>query len=392
MADQMDPQNFYQSLNIFNSLRDVLDSSLYTPLPDDWHVVVADIRGSTDAIRLGKYKEVNMAGASIIAALSNAYGKELSLPYLFGGDGSMIVLPDYETERTRRLMAFCREAVKEAYGLRMDIGLISVKQIRENGHDISIARLRLSENMDQAVFWGSGCTFAEDLVKRHDMLSGVTPEEADFTGLECRWNEVPSRYDEVSAYIIQAIGDSDEEITRTYEDCFDVIEEIYGGENEFHPLHHDALSMTARTRSLKVEWQLKVQPPTIGKKLRMMGMMAFQYLAGTYLMKTGKKTSETDWEMYQTDIIKHADYKKFGDGLSFVATGKVDQRMKLSAYLHEKFREKKLVYGVHPSFAAMITCYVKAYQKQHIHFVDGTDGGYVKASQELKARRKELGM
>jgi len=31
-------------------------------------------------------------------------------------------------------------------------------------------------------------------------------------------------------------------------------------------------------------------------------------------------------------------------------------------------------------------------QKDHLHFVDGTDGGYAKASQELKERRNKLGV
>jgi hypothetical protein len=38
----------------------------------------------------------------------------------------------------------------------------------------------------------------------------------------------------------------------------------------------------------------------------------------------------------------------------------------------------------------MLTCYVKSYQRNHVHFVDGTDGGYAKASQELKSRRRDL--
>ncbi len=66
--------------------------------------------------------------------------------------------------------------------------------------------------------------------------------------------------------------------------------------------------------------------------------------------------------------------------------------MDMASYLDGKFQERKLAYGVHPSFAAMVTCYVRSYQSNHIHFVDGTDGGYAKASQELKNRRKQLGV
>ena len=388
----MKSNEFYESLNIVDSLRGVLEASQYKPLPDSWHVLVADIRNSTDAIRLGKYKEVNMAGACILAAINNELGRDKLLPYLFSGDGSMLIIPGNDIDRIKGLLAFCKLAVKNAYDLDMDIGVIPVSKVRTEGHEISVARLKLSDNLDQAVFWGSGVTYAENHIKEHDLLKNIEPLEADFSGLECRWEQLPSLYDEVSAYIIQAISEEDEESTKVYEECLNRIEAVYGSENDFHPVYNKALNMTASVRSLSVEWKLRVQPPSFLKKIRFILQLAFQYAAGNYLMKFNKKTSETDWGSYKSDLIKQADYKKFGDGLRFVATGTIKQRMELTDYLDEMFEKGKLAYGVHPSFAAMITCYVKKYQKDHIHFVDGTDGGYAKASQELKERRNKLGL
>lgn len=388
----MNSETFYHSLKVLPSFREVSDFNRYSPLPDDWYVALADIRGSTDAIRLGKYKEVNMAGASIIAALNNFYDKENILPYLFGGDGSLIALPNENIESVKGIMAFCKKAVAEAYDLEMAVGLLSMNDLREMGHDISVARLRLSDIIDQTIFWGSGVTFAENYIKKHDTLKGVEPVEADFSGLECRWNEVPSDKDEVAAFIIQALGDDDQERVDTYEECFRKIETIYGKDDTFHPIREKALKMSANPFSASVEWKLKTQPPTISKKIKYAAVMLFQFLTGLYLMKFKKKTSATDWGDYKPDLVRHADYKKFGDGLRFVAAGTIQQRMDMTAFLDEMFREKKLAYGVHPSFAAMVTCYVRSYQSNHIHFVDGTDGGYAKASQELKNRRKQLGL
>lgn len=386
----MDSAEFYQSLHILPSFREVSNYELYTSLPDDWYVALADIRGSTDAIRLGKYKEVNMAGASIIAALNNYYEKENLLPYLFGGDGSLIALPNEDIEQVKGIMTFCKQAVRDAFDLEMAIGLVSVKQLRENGHDIKVARLRLSEIIDQTIFWGSGVTFAEDYIKEHDTLKDISPIEADFSGLECRWSQVPSDKDEVAAYIIQALGDDDEESVEIYEECFKKIESIYGKDESFHPIREEAMQMTANPLLLGVEWKLRTQPPSLLKKIKHAAMMVFQLITGLYLMKFKKETSATKWGDYIPDLVRHADYKKFGDGLRFVATGTIQQRMDMTAFLDDMFREKKLAYGVHPSFAAMVTCYVRNYQSNHIHFVDGTDGGYAKASQELKNRRAQL--
>lgn len=386
----MNAAEFYESLNIVPSFREVSKYELYTPLPEDWYVALADIRGSTDAIRLGKYKEVNMAGASIIAALNNLYDEEDLLPYLFGGDGSMLALPNKNIETVKGVMTFCKKAVKDAYGLEMAVGLISIKELREHGHDIRVARLRLTEFIDQTIFWGSGVTYAEDLIKAQNPLDGVEPIEADFSGLECRWSQVPSDKDEVAAYLIQAFGKNEDESVDLYEECFRKIEEIYGQGDSFHPIREDALEMTTNPLLLGIEWKLRTQPPTLLKKIKYAAMMIFQLVTGLYLMKFKKKTSATDWGDYKPDLVKHADYKKFGDGLRFVATGTIQQRMDLTAFLDELHQKKKIAYGVHPSFAAMVTCYVRNYQSNHIHFVDGTDGGYAKASQELKNRRKKL--
>lgn len=388
----MKSEAFYESLNILPSFREVSNYELYTPLPDDWYVALADIRGSTDAIRLGKYKEVNMAGASIIAALNNFYDKENILPYLFGGDGSMIALPNEDIETIKSIMAFCKNAVADAYDLEMAVGLMSVKELRKKGHDVRVARLRLSEIIDQTIFWGSGVTYAEEYIKENDTLKNVEPVEADFSGLECRWSQVPSDKDEVAAYIIQAFGEDEEESVEIYEECFKKIESIYGKDESYHPIREDALKMTTNPLLLGIEWKLRTQPPTFIKRVKHAVMMVSQLITGIYLMRFKKKTSATDWGDYKPDLVRHADYKKFGDGLRFVATGTVQQRMDLTAFLDEMFQKGKVAYGVHPSFAAMVTCYVRSYQSNHIHFVDGTDGGYAKASQELKNRRKKLGV
>ncbi|SMO46128.1 DUF3095 family protein [Gracilimonas mengyeensis] len=388
----MNSRHFYEELHVISSFREVANHSLYTPIPDSWYLALADIRGSTDAIRLGKYKEVNLAGASIIAALNNLFEKENMLPYLFGGDGSLIALPDEKIEAVKGTLAFCKDAVKKAYGLEMATGVVSMRSLREDGYEIKAARFRLSEIIDQTLFWGDGVTYAENLIKKENLLEDVEPVEADFSGLECRWNKVPSDKDEVAAYIIQAVGGTDEDQVNSYEQCFEEIEKIYGTEDEYHPIREEALNMSLNPLQLSAEWKLRTQPSSLTKKVKHAALMAFQYATGVYLMKFNKQTSATNWGDYKPDLVRHADYQKFGDGLRFVAAGTIQQRMDFTHFLDQQFKAGKIAYGVHSSFAAMVTCYVKNYQSNHIHFVDGTDGGYAKASQELKARRKQLGM
>src|SRR5687768_4436300 len=65
-------QNFYADLPAVGGFEGILNAELYRPFPDDWHVVIADVRDSTGAIGAGRYKDVNLIGASAIIAALNA--------------------------------------------------------------------------------------------------------------------------------------------------------------------------------------------------------------------------------------------------------------------------------------------------------------------------------
>ena len=68
MANRTD--SVYGSIPVFRGFASLMDPKLYSPLPDDWTIGVADIVESTKAIANQRYKAVNMAGASVIAAVT----------------------------------------------------------------------------------------------------------------------------------------------------------------------------------------------------------------------------------------------------------------------------------------------------------------------------------
>src|SRR5438445_4890068 len=91
---------FYGSIPVFRGFDRLMDPALYSALPDDWSVGVADIVESTRAIAEARYKAVNMAGASVIAAVTNALdGREF--PFVFGGDGASFAVSPDDLARTR---------------------------------------------------------------------------------------------------------------------------------------------------------------------------------------------------------------------------------------------------------------------------------------------------
>ena len=74
---------FYGAIPVFRGFGRLMDPAMYSPLPDDWTIGVADIVESTKAIANQRYKAVNMAGAAVIAAVTNALG-EITVRWTLG--------------------------------------------------------------------------------------------------------------------------------------------------------------------------------------------------------------------------------------------------------------------------------------------------------------------
>jgi hypothetical protein len=105
MTDGSSVDRFLATVPSFAHFGQILDPQLCAALPDDWVVGLADVVSSTQAIEAGHYKNVNMAGAAVIVAVSNALGN-VPYPFVFGGDGASFALPsDRARQRARRLPA-----------------------------------------------------------------------------------------------------------------------------------------------------------------------------------------------------------------------------------------------------------------------------------------------
>src|SRR5204863_7847 len=95
---------FYGGIPVFRGFASLMDPKLYSPLPGDWSIGVADIVESTKAIAAQRYKAVNMAGAAVIAAVTNALeGREF--PFVFGGDGASFAVAPSDVAAAQEALA-----------------------------------------------------------------------------------------------------------------------------------------------------------------------------------------------------------------------------------------------------------------------------------------------
>jgi hypothetical protein len=83
--------------------------------------------------------------------------------------------------------------------------------------------------------------------------------------------------------------------------------------------------------------------------------------------------------------------RKFNDSYRQILSGTAAQREALTAWLDEGFARRELVYGVHVTNRAHMTCLVFDYAGRHLHFIDGADGGLFLAAKALKQRVAEIG-
>ncbi|HEY6951282.1 MAG TPA: DUF3095 domain-containing protein [Bacteroidota bacterium] len=391
----MSTESFYVNLPVIQNFIDVSNPEIYTPFPDDWNIVVTDVKDSTRAIAEGGYKVVNLLGASSIIAMLNLT-KSLSLPFVFGGDGATLCIPNSLVGRAKQSLVATRLMAKEIYGLDLRVGIIPLEHIRRNGFDVLVARYRVSENFVQAVFSGGGLQFAEELLKdpsagsQFRLQEGDAVPDADFSGLECRWKNVPSAHGEVVTVIIQAIRKTAERKNATYKSVIRKIAQIYGTDAMCHPVREDDLTMTLSEKQLSGESRIRSYGKGALYRVWYWFRIRFGVLSGWYYMKTGRRTKRMNWGDYKRQLVANTDYRKFDDKLRQVLSGTTAQREELTSFLENQFKNRELVFGIHAAPTALVTCLIFNYNGAHVHLVDSDNGGYALAAVQLKSQLKQL--
>lgn len=381
--------SFYKNLPLVERFVEVANPSNYTPVPEDWHVIITDVKGSTVAIDAGRYKEVNMVGASSIAAMLHI-SEETDIPFVFGGDGATFVIPASMLDAAKRALLGAQQKAQELHGMIMRVGIVPVREVYSAGHKILVSRFKISKHYHQAMFMGGGLTYAEKLIKDPERehvyaLDMELEADADFHGLSCRWRDVESRHGETISLLVKANVEGD----ALYRDVITKVEEVYGGVEEHHPISTEKLEISLSSRIVEQEARLLASHAhplyqlLVRIKLRLL-------LVGTYLVDLLRiPLPFFDFQKYKHTLTRTTDYKKFDDVLRMVISGTSEQRAKLTAYLEEKYLAGDLLYGIHVSDRALMTCLVFEREGKQVHFVDAADGGYTMAAKQLKAQIKK---
>jgi hypothetical protein len=388
---------FYAGLPVLTGFEAVADVASYAPLPADWHVVTCDVRNSTRAVEAGNYKHVNTVGASAVTAMLNAAG-DTDIPFIFEGDGSAFCVPPELLDDAKAALVKTQEMAQNSFGLDLRVAAVPVAKIRAAGFDIQVARVRVSANYIQAAFAGGGMGYADKYMKDPataplcEVKPGSVAARGSLEGLECRWQDIPSVHGETVSLMVRALAPEAGKAAALYRAVIAKVHEIYGSDDACHPLTPPALSLMPSLSARQLGNEVGVRAAdrgAFGKWLWLMRARWFVVL-GWFLMKFGLHTEETDWSTYKETLFRNTDVRKFNDVYRQILAGKSAQREALDAWLAERYAKRELVYGLHVTDRALMTCLVFNYSGKHLHFIDGADGGLFLAAKAFKERAAAL--
>jgi hypothetical protein len=380
---------FYAGVPVFEGFASLMDPSLYRPLPADWFVGMTDVVSSTQAIAEGRYKTVNTAGAAAIAAVGNGLAGR-DFPFVFSGDGASFAVSATDAGLAESALAATAAFVRDELALDLRAGLIPVDAIRQGGFDVRIARFAASPNVNYAMFAGGGLAFSERRLKRGDFAVVAAPPgtRPDLTGLSCRWQEMPATHGVVLSLIVVPVADKDPAAFRR------LVEKVlsYAGKaNQAGtpvPEHGPVLGWPPQGLDLEARASRRPGGSLLLRRVALFGRSLFDFL----VMRIGIRLGRFDPARYRREVVENADFRKYEDGLRMTLDCTPELADRIEARLAMAAEAGFARYGLHRQDAAIMTCIVPSVQQgNHVHFIDGADGGYAAAAAALKASADAFG-
>jgi hypothetical protein len=364
------------------------DPSRYAALGGDWRLAIADVVGSTRLAAEGRHRDVNFVAAAVVAVLSKAaqVGDDPAACQ-FGGDGAIAAVPPGREAEAQAALTALAHWADEVMDVPLRIGMVPVQALLDQGLEVMAALHDFGNGNCFGLFLGSGVVAADAWVKE-DARWRLDPAPGPLPGLEavsCRWSPVTSRRGVVLCVIIDALEDGAAGLTtlaRMQAEIESVVPTAVAA-----PLGSGE-RLRARWppswRALRME--ARGGKPGEGFRRVMAALLQSAIIRLLILFKVSLPAF--DPERYKRTMAERSDFRKAAGGPRMVLDVTEAEAAEIERRLAQAAAVGLIRYGTARAKATTITCLVGDLSAdQHVHFVDGAELGFWRASIMLKAMK-----
>jgi hypothetical protein len=259
--------------------------------------------------------------------------------------------------------------------------MIPISDIRAQGFDVRVARYAPSDHISIAMFTGGGLAWADAAMKQGKIAVPAAERGArpDLSGLSCRYEEIRSSRGLVLSLVVVPGADAD-----AFRAAIEHIARIVEATPEAsRPVPGQMLRLKWPPQGADLEARASRRPgePLWLRKIKVLIWTLF----AVTIMRLGIKVGGFIPAKYTRELIDNSDFRKFDDSLRMVLDCTAELADEIEAHLADCAARGILRYGTHRQHAAMMTCFTPSpARSNHVHFIDGVNGGYAIAASALK--------
>ncbi|MGB0646829.1 MAG: DUF3095 family protein [Bradymonadia bacterium] len=370
--------DYLESLPTVTEFPDLFSEDEGINIPPDWLVIATDIMGSTKAIEAGKYKEVNTLGAASIIHLINAC-KPHRIAYQFGGDGSLISVPSQCREAVLSALSHLKLTAEKQFSLTLRIGVWTVEEFAKHGYELALKKYCLVDKQVMFMFVGDGVAVSDEWLKSGAPVDSLPlPKVSQHNtalsdGLECRWNPLRAHNGTILTGIILATGEDKVALLKQAHAKLEDTDPY-----DTRPATLDSVRPAYPPKHYYTEWRIRTAgQPFLMRWFTFIAVHLKIILLLPIALLLKKKIP------YFQELVLRSDFQKYDGVYRFVRDLTPEQAKQFRNWCETQYKNGDLIFGLTESPTALMTCLLLD-DDEHIHFIDGGNGGYAMAAKEFK--------
>lgn len=380
-------RDFYKLLPPYQqSLSELLEGPAhFSKVPQEWYVVLTDIENSTQGVADGRHEDINLiATGSIIAVLNIAHRYDIVIPFFFGGDGATMLIPPDLLPEVMPALRRHQENTRQNFELELRVGALQLRAVYEKNYQVQLAKLQVDHAYAIPVVFGEGLLYAERVIKgeNYDHALDLSDEgELDLSGMECRWNKVKPSTNTKEVVCLLVVFRKKADSLSICKKVVDALDQTYGSRDDRNPISVQGLKLNSSLKKIGAEVKAKWGRRNWRDLLEAI-LVTFYGQLFYFSGDNGKH--------YIKRLVELSDTLVLDGRINTVISGTTNQRSALTQALDAMEQAGEILYGLQVCRESIMSCYVRDRNDEHIHFVDGSDGGYTLAAKQLKAKIKLL--